>query len=304
MGTLQGKKILVTGASGMLAGDLLPELVSREAEILATDYLPAERHGLSLFRLDITDYQQVKDAVTEFRPHWIINCAAYTKVDDAESQRELAFLVNGSGAGNLARAAEVSGSALLHLSTDYVFGGRGSHGERRAPYREDDLPAPCGVYGASKRYGEELVLEALGENALMVRTAWLHGQHGPNFVATMLRVGKDKKELKVVNDQVGSPTWSGFLAQVLVQLIERNARGIYHVTSRGDISWFDFAAEIFSQAKMDVRVLPQSTEELGRPAPRPPYSTLDLSKIEQFLGRPCLSWKEGIAQHLRQLGLV
>lgn len=314
--SLSGKKIFLTGGMGMLASDLIPLLLAEGAELTITDQLTGQRAGQEVLPLDITQVKEVLDAVKEVSPAWVINCAAYTKVDQAETQSELAFLVNGRGVGNLAEAALLTKATFLHLSTDYVFGGSGGDSTRRVPYREDDIPAPCGVYGHSKRYGEELVLEMVPDRHLMVRTAWLHGKFGPNFVSTMLRLGKEigdrkapdrpeaaqaRKEIKVVNDQIGSPTYSRWLARTMVELLKRDARGVYHITSRGNISWFDFAKEIFAQAGLEVTVVPQSTQELGRPAERPAFSTLDLTKVESFLEAPCISWQEGIREHLKAL---
>lgn len=312
---LSGKKIFLTGGMGMLASDLIPLLLAEGAELTITDQLTGQRAGQEVLSLDITQVKDVLEAVKEVSPAWVINCAAYTKVDQAETQSELAFLVNGRGVGNLAEAALLTKSTLVHLSTDYVFGGSGADTPRHVPYREEDVPAPCGVYGHSKRYGEELILEMIPDRHLMVRTAWLHGKFGPNFVSTMLRLGKEavdrkapersdaqaKKEIKVVNDQVGSPTYSRWLARTMIELLKREARGTYHVTSKGNISWFDFAKEIFAQAGLEVTVVPQSTEELGRPAERPAFSTLDLTKVESFLDMPCITWQEGIREHLKAL---
>jgi dTDP-4-dehydrorhamnose reductase len=296
---LSAEKVLVTGGYGMLASDLVPILLESNANVQVTDKLSPHKKAKNLIPLDITNYRQVEDAISDFKPKWVVNCAAFTDVDEAETRRELAFLVNGTGAGNLAKACARNGAKLLHISTDYVFGSPGSDNINNVPYTEEMTPRPCGVYGESKRYGEELVSEALPTGALIVRTSWLHGVYGKNFLATIYRLAKERDEIKVVNDQIGSPTWAPWLASMLVKLMERNASGIFHVTSRGDISWYDFAMEIISQAGLGTKLLPQTTEELARPAPRPSFSTLDVSKVEAFLGEKCISWKQGVAAHLR-----
>ena len=160
---------------------------------------------------------------------------------------------------------------------------------------------PCGVYGHSKRFGDELVSRILPNHSLIIRTSWLHGVHGPNFIDSILRFAKQREEIRVVNDQTGSPTWSSWLAEIMLALLMKDARGVFNATSRGDITWFDFATEIVRLAGLQTRVLPQTTEELNRPAPRPVYSTLELSKLEAFLGKPCIDWKEGVAAHMALL---
>lgn len=296
-------KVLVVGARGMLAGDLVPRLRLSGAEVVLCDLNPAGCEWGELLSLDITDAPAVSALVQQERPEWIINCAAYTAVDKAESESERAFEVNAMGPANLAAAASPIGARLLHISTDYVFGGREGPPRDKVPYREDDRPYPSGVYGQSKRMGEELLRRTAGLHFVVVRTSWLHGKWGPNFVETMLRVGGERKQLRVVNDQVGSPTWTGWLADVIIKLAASKAQGFYHACSRGNISWYDFAKGIFEIAGMDVEVLPQTTEELARPAPRPAFSTLDTQKLESFLEQRCILWQEGVSAHLRELGI-
>ena len=298
---LAGKRILITGATGMLASDLRELLADKGVELLLTDVRKPDISAPAIEHLDITNQAEVKDALLEVCPDWVINCAAYTQVDSAEDNQGAAFAINADGPGNLARAVREYGGAMLHISTDYVFGGPGQEGRNR-PYKEEDKPVPCGVYGHSKRHGDELVEQLLPDQHLIVRTSWLHGVHGPNFVQTMLKLGEENDELKVVNDQVGSPTWTKWLADMLARLIERDARGTFHATSRGGISWFDFANEIFSQAGLSVKIIPQTTEELARKAPRPAYSTLDVAKLEEFLDLECLSWKQAVKEHLSAIG--
>ena len=281
----------------MLASDLIPRLRELGFDLVLSDRV---KKTSDIVELDITDTLAVKELVQEIEPDWIVNCAAYTQVDKAEEEKELAFKINGRGPGNLAKAAKLVSARLLHVSTDYVFGGEGQ--DRITPYTEDDPMHPCGVYGQSKRYGDELVSTILGDKALIVRPSWLHGVNGPNFLDTMLRLGQqfseEKKELKVVGDQVGSPTHTAWLAEVICKLIVKDASGVFNVTSSGSVSWFDFAREIFDQTQLEVQVSTQTTKELGRPAPRPAFSKLSTEKLEEFLGEKCITWKESIAQHI------
>lgn len=303
MSIVKQSTILLTGSLGMLAGDLIPLLASKGVTLVLTDQLEGERFGLPVSALDITEAKQVKEIVSDLRPDWIINCAAYTAVDEAESKQELAFSVNSSGPANLAKSARDCGGKLVHLSTDYVFGA-GSSGAAKVPFREDDPYAPSGIYGQSKRFGDELVVHILPTAHLVVRTSWLHGVHGPNFVSTVAKICKEKPEIKVVNDQIGSPTYAAWLADRLIRLMECGANGIFHATSRGNISWYEFAQEIAAQLKSSTRVVPQTTAQLARSAPRPSYSTLDVSKLERTLNEPCITWQRGITEHLKAAGLV
>lgn len=296
MNKISGQRVLVLGAGGMLAGDVVPQLRARKAELFLADIRPGNRQNIEIVAADLTNVKATQKLVADTKPNWIVNCAAYTAVDQQEGSYDLAFAVNSQGPFHLAEAAGKHGAKLLHLSTDYVFGRLGNNGKQ--PWKEDDEVHPCGIYGHSKFYGEELVRRVLPDDHLIVRTAWLHGLEGANFVHTMLRIGREQGKVKVVDDQIGSPTWAWWLGQVLIDLMERDARGTFHATSRGNISWFDFAREIFDQAGIQVELARQTTEELRRPAPRPSYSTLALEKLEAFLGRPCQTWQEGVKGHL------
>lgn len=272
----------------MLASDLIPELRKVTANLFLSDL------GSSEITLDITSLNSCQEAIDKFRPDWIVNCAAYTAVDKAEEEQAKAFEVNAIGPANLIQAIQGTSCNLLHVSSDYVFGGE----KRDRPFSEEDSYAPCGMYGQSKRLGDEFLMRIAPSQVLIVRPSWLHGIHGPNFIDTMIRVSKTNDILRVVNDQIGSPTWTGWLSQVISKLMQKDARGIFHASSRGGISWYDFAAEIFKQAGIEIDLQTQTTEELGRPAPRPAYSTLDVTKLENFLGEEAISWRDCVSSHL------
>ena len=287
----------------MLGGDLVPMLKSEGGELCLTSLRTEEGLPDGYLPLDITNAEEVDGLVAKFNPDWIVNCAAYTAVDAAESDKDTALAVNADGPKNLAIAGRKVGAKLLHFSTDYVFGGGSRELRQDKPYEEHEQASPCGVYGATKYLGEENIRDSEVPH-LILRTSWLHGRNGPNFLDTMLRVARDKSEIKVVDDQIGSPTWTMWLSEMAVRLIEKDAAGTFHVTSRGNISWCDFAREIFAQAGLDIKVSPQTTAELGRPAPRPAFSTLNVGKLEEFLGVPCITWEKCVSGHLAQTGAL
>jgi dTDP-4-dehydrorhamnose reductase len=279
-------RLLITGANGMLAHDVR-RVAERAGHELALVDLP---------ELDITDATAVDAFFERERPEASLNCAAWTDVDGAEEQRDLAHAVNADGAGNVARAAARMGTPLLHISTDYVFDGAAPlDGEGRPrPYVESDPTGPRSVYGASKLEGERQVLAACAEHTV-VRTAWLYGVDGGNFVDTMLRLAGEREAVQVVDDQIGSPTWSGHLAPALLGLLERRVRGLVHLTGAGEVSWNGFAREIFRQAEVQCRVEAATSEQMARPAPRPAYSVL-ASEREDVLPMP--PWQDGLAGYL------
>ncbi len=279
-------KLLVTGAQGMLGHDVRRVGERAGHELILVD-LP---------ELDITDEQAVAGFYERERPEATINCAAWTDVDGAQTHREAAQAVNVDGAGNLARAAAGIGTPLLHISTDYVFDGTAPlDGDGRPrPYLESDPTGPRSVYGESKLAGERQVLDA-SPNHTVVRTAWLYGIDGPNFVATMLRLAGEREAVQVVDDQIGSPTWSGHLAPAIVGLLERGVGGLVHLTGTGSVSWRGFAEEIFRQAEVDCRVEPITTAEMARPAPRPAWSAME-SEREDVLPMP--DWRDGLAGYM------
>lgn len=251
--------------------------------------------------LDITDEQAVERLLERLLAErgsleGVVNCAAWTDVDGAESKQEQARAVNTVGAGVLARAAARAELALLHLSTDYVFDGIAPlDGEGRPrPYVESDPTGPRSVYGSTKLEGEREVLAASPRHTV-VRTAWLYGVDGKNFVETMLRLAGERDSVQVVTDQIGSPTWSGHLAPAILGLLERDVRGVVHMTGAGEVSWNGFAKEIFRQAEVECAVEPASSEQMARPAPRPAWSAL-ASEREEVLAMP--DWRDGLAGYL------
>jgi dTDP-4-dehydrorhamnose reductase len=272
-------RLLVTGAAGMLGRDVVAAAADAGHEVSA----------LARADLDITDAAAVRSAVAAARPDAVINCAAWTDVDGAEAAEEEATAVNGTGAGNLAHACAAADALLVHVSSDYVFDGRAD-----APYREDAPTAPQGAYGRSKLAGEQAV-EAAGGRRAIVRSAWVFGPHGKNFVDTMRRLGAERDELAVVDDQVGCPTYTGHLAAALLEIAERGATGHMHVAGGGSCSWFDLAVATFEETGLDCRVRRQSTADLGRPAPRPAFSVLTSTRDDV----PVLPhWREGLRAHL------
>ncbi|TKY82338.1 dTDP-4-dehydrorhamnose reductase [Pectobacterium polonicum] len=263
-------RILLTGANGQL-GRCFQDRLPVGWEILATD--SAE--------LDITDLERVEEVVKNFQPDAIVNAAAYTAVDKAESEPELAAKINVIGPENLAIVASKQGIRLVHVSTDYVFDGNATE-----PYREDSTTNPLSVYGKTKLAGEQAVAKASPE-AIIVRTAWVFSEYGNNFVKTMLRLAKERDTLSIVNDQRGCPTYAGDLAQAIISLLEKNAEGgIYHYCGDKEVSWYEFAKTIFEMAEQQgvIDKIPQvteiSTEHYPTPAHRPQYSSLSCEKIK------------------------
>jgi dTDP-4-dehydrorhamnose reductase len=283
-------RLLVCGARGMLGRDVVRVGSRAGHELLA----------LTRAELDVTDAAAVARALQQARAGGeldaIINCAAFTDVDGAESRREAAFAANAHGPRNLAQAAAQHGVALVHISTDYVFDGSAPLDRGGAPraYLESDATGPRTVYGQSKLAGEQAVLEASPRN-IVVRSSWLFGVDGKNFVATMLRLSAERDAVAVVTDQVGCPTWTGHLAPALIGLVERQVAGLVHLAGGGHVSWNGFAKEIFRQAEVDCRVDPASSTEVARPAPRPAWSAL-ASERDDVLPMP--DWRDGLAGYL------
>lgn len=259
--------------------------VCSAAEAAGHDVLAFARRDL-----DVTDRAHVRSVLRAERPDVVVNCAAWTDVDGAEEHEEAATRVNGEGAGNVADACSAAGAFLVQVSTDYVF-----DGSSREPYGEGHAPRPMSAYGRSKLAGELEVARAAPEGHAIVRTSWLFGVHGGNFVDTMLRLGSQLSEVTVVDDQVGSPTYTGHLARGLVEVAESRPVGISHVAGGGSCSWFDLARATFARAGLECDVLRGSTADLGRPAPRPAFSVLGVTRP----GTPVLPpWEDGLEDHL------
>jgi dTDP-4-dehydrorhamnose reductase len=247
--------------------------------------------GLTHRDLDITDEAAVHAAVGDRRPDVVVNCAAWTAVDDAEAHEQAALRVNGQGAANIAAACARTGARLVQLSTDYVFGG-----DARQPYAEDAAPGPRTSYGRTKLAGEKAALRLHPQGSYIVRTAWLYGAHGPNFVHTMIRLERERPVVDVVDDQRGQPTWTADVARQLIALARsRAAPGIYHATSSGDTTWFGLAREIFRLLGADeARVRPVRTADFPRPAPRPAYSVLGHAAWARAGIEPISSWRRAL----------
>lgn len=276
-------RVLVTGAGGMLAQALVPELRRRGHEV----------HAPARAELDITREDAVGDAFASARPEVVVQCAAYTAVDDAESNYQEALRVNAVATEIVARACHQTGALLVYPSTDYVFPGSASR-----PYRPDDPIEPVNAYGRSKAAGEEAAREA--ERWLVVRTSWLYGAGGRHFVDTISRLARERGAVDVVDDQVGRPTWTGTLAGVLADLAERGATGTHHATDGGEpVSWHGFAREILRQQEIRAEVRPVSSSAFARPAPRPAYSVLDCASTEAALHRSLPDWRHALTAHLR-----
>jgi dTDP-4-dehydrorhamnose reductase len=274
-------RLLITGAGGMLAQALRRELLARGHEVVALDRAA----------LDITDAAAVASAIGAHRPEAVIQCAAYTRVDDAEREEDAAHRVNAEATGHLARACRAAGARLIYPSTDYVFDGRAT-----SPYTPAAPTNPIGAYGRSKLAGELAAREA--EDFLVVRTSWLYGAGGKNFVATILERARRGEALRVVADQYGSPTWTGSLARTIAELIERQApAGVYHATNRGETTWHGLATEALRVAGVEAEITPVTTAEFPRPAPRPAYSVLDCTATEAVVGE-LAEWRESLAEAL------
>ena len=270
----------MTGAGGMLGS----------AVVAAAGRLGHDVRGVTLAELDITVEVAVIVTMHEYRPDAVINCAAYTDVDGAESDRETAAAVNATGAGHVAAAAAEVGASIVHVSTDYVF-----DGSKREPWVESDDTGPLGVYGVTKLAGEQAVADANPAHAI-ARTAWLYGAGGRNFVDTMLALGAQREEVSVVTDQIGCPTWTGHLAAALVERAGRPYdAGIHHIAAAGSCSWNELAREVFERAQLDCRVLAATTADFPRPARRPAYSVLGSERPDPIVLAP---WQQGLAEYL------
>ncbi|MCE2982092.1 MAG: dTDP-4-dehydrorhamnose reductase [Parachlamydia sp.] len=280
------KKIWICGADGMLGSHFKRLLAKRQTPFVANDYK----------EIDITQLEQVSDFVANQKVTHIINCAAYTQVDKAETEQKQAYTINALGPHHLGIAAKRHGARVIHFSTDYVFDGRAN-----VPYTEENSCTPMGAYGMSKLAGEMKLLDE-HSHSCVIRTSWLFGLPGKNFVETMLRLMNEKETLRIVSDQVGRPTYCQDLAEIAFQLMEDD--GIYHFANAYETNWYKFAAEIYRQGRelrlihKECEILPIPSHEYPTPAERPAYSTLSTKKIEQRLRQPPRPWQEALADYL------
>lgn len=274
----------LTGAGGMVGQEIV-----REAKARGIELLPWDRT-----QIDVTDAAATARAIGEAKPDVVIHAAAWTDVDGCEANPEKAYEVNGRGTRNVARACADSGAALVFVSTDYVFSG-----EKNAPYSEDDAPLPVSVYGKSKLMGEEAV-RAAGEKGIVARSSWIYADHGKNFFLTMLRLAREGAPVRVVDDQKGSPTFAADLAIALLDLANAakngRARGTYHVTNAGAVTWHGFARKIFEVARVAARLTPVSSSEFPRPARRPKNSVLVDTRLESAGVRRLPPWEDALAR--------
>ena len=282
------KRILVTGANGQL-GKELRDIASSFPEV---DFLFLSREDLPIHH-----YELVRNTFDGFKPDYCINCAAYTAVDKAEQEAELAYIVNSESVGILAAVSKIHDCKFIHISTDYVFAG-----DSPVPYKESDATSPVSVYGKSKLAGEK---EAITQNpdSIIIRTSWVYSFYGNNFVKTMIRLMKERSEISVVSDQIGSPTWAADLALFIMRVIEfpEWKQGIYHFSNLGEISWYDFAVEIKKLIQSNCIVHPIPTSAYPTPAKRPAFSLLDKTKIKSVFGYEPPSWKPSLEQCVHRL---
>ncbi|GGH63984.1 NAD(P)-dependent oxidoreductase [Paenibacillus silvae] len=280
-------RVLVTGASGQLGRDVVLLLEKEGHDVL----------GCDRERLDITDYLQCQEVIATYHPEIVIHCAAYTAVDDAEIEPDRAYRVNTVGTRNVTVASEQVGAKIIYISTDYVFDGMSE-----IPYQEYDNTNPQSIYGKSKRAGEVLV-QSLSSRWFIVRTSWVYGIYGNNFVKTMLKLGQQKPKLQVVNDQKGSPTYTVDLAKFLLELIASEKYGIYHASNQGECTWYEFAQAIFEESKvgMYTQLEPCTTEQFPRPALRPRNSVMDHTSIRTNGFSDLRLWREGLKDFLKEI---
>ena len=287
-------RILITGSNGQLGNELQKIVSTGKAEIgaVSEEIKNAEVFAMDVNILDITNLEQVKKVLNEVKPDVVINCAAATNVDGCEANQDLAFKINSLGPRNLAMVAEELGAKIVQVSTDYVFSGVGE-----APLKECDLVAPVSVYGKTKLLGEEFVRD-FSTKYYIVRTAWLYGYVGHNFVYTMMKLGKDRDTLNVVNDQLGNPTHANDLAYHILKLIQTEEYGVYHCTGKGECSWYTFASEIMKLSGRNCTVNPCTSEEYKSMYPnsadRPAYSSLDNMMLRCTIGDEMRDWKDAL----------
>lgn len=293
-------KILVTGAKGQLGTQFINILKQGTSELGET---PEAVRGCEIIaydveELDITDLKSVREVLHKEKPEAVINCAAYTNVDGCETNEDLAFKINSIGPRNLAIVSEEIGAKIIHISTDYVFKGDGS-----TPYREYDKTSPVSVYGKTKSLGEEYIKE-FSSKYFIVRTSWLYGYYGKNFVKTIIKAAKERGQLKVVNDQRGNPTNAEDLVYHIIKLLLTEEYGIYHCTGEGECTWYDFAKAIVELAKIDCTVEPVTSEQFNSAAKRPTFSSLDNMMLRCTVGNSMRPWKDALEEFIRNVKQV
>ena len=282
------KKILVTGANGQLGMEL---------QQLSSSYPHFEFIFTTREELPLDDFDDINTFIANHQPHYFINCAAYTAVDKAESEKALAYKINAEAPAIIATACRKNAVRFIHISTDYVFNGMG-----KTPYKEDDATDPVNLYGDSKLEGEKKVM-LVNPESIIIRTAWVYSEFGKNFVKTMLRLMADKEQINVVSDQAGTPTYAADLAEAILYIISSQQwkAGIYHFSNEGNITWYDFAVAIKELSGSSCKVLPITTSQYPTPAKRPFYSVLDKTKIQQTFGISVKDWKASLAICIERL---
>ena len=278
-------RILVTGVNGQLGYDVMKVLAERGIE----------GKGVDIADFDLTDKEAVSRYITDYAPDAVIHCAAYTSVDKSEEYKDLCYAVNVTGTENVALACRGIGAKMMYISTDYVFSGEGE-----TPFEVSDTKAPKGHYGLTKSLGEDQVTKGVSKH-FVLRTAWVFGINGHNFVKTMLRLGKERDELTVVSDQIGSPTYTADLAVLIVDMIVTDKYGVYHATNEGYCSWYDFTCAIMTEAGLDTRVRPVSSEEYAAKAVRPKNSRLSKKSLDEAGFNRLPSWQDALRRYMSEL---
>lgn len=293
-------KLLITGGKGQLGCQLKSIIERKGCDIGNIDhsYIESECRFIGSDELDITKYSEVISYVDSFKPDAIINYAAYTNVDDCEKNKDKAFKVNAIGPRNLSIACEKNDIKLLHVSTDYIFNGEG-----KEPFKEYDIPEPSSVYGKTKLLGEQYVRENCSRY-FIVRTAWLYGEWGKNFVYTIMKAAKEKGHLDVVDDQRGNPTYAEDLVYHILKIILTDEYGVYHCTGNGECSWYDFACKIVEYSGIDCTLNPITSDKIKRAAKRPTYSSLDNMMLQSTIGDEMRSWQEALKSFISKANIL
>ena len=290
-------KILITGSRGQVGSQLINILNKGKSELgeIPVQIKNAVVIGKDSKELNIANFDNVKKVIKEIKPDIVINAAAYTNVDGCETNKELAFNVNAFGAKNLAIACEDIGAKIVHISTDYIFSGEGN-----TPFKESDEASPQSIYGISKNMGDNFVKEFSSKH-FIVRPSWVYGYNGKNFVYTIMKVGKERGSLKVVNDQRGNPTNVEDLSHHILKLIATEKYGVYHCSGHGECTWYDFAYKIIELSRIPCKVIPCATDEYSSEAKRPTYSSLDNLMLRNTVGDEMRSWEEALSTFIENV---